>query len=244
MQILNPFGLLNNDLSKIVHVNEVDAGLNCNCYCPKCHSKLIAVHGAQKQWHFRHYNVEDCEGSFETAVHYLAKHVLVEKKEMRFPYLKVRTSRELWSLNTNPIMKETVFERKLVRFDDVEDEVWMDGYIPDIVASLSGIKYLIEIVVTHDVSPDKLEWIRKKNIGNVRVDFSWAGYGINKSIISQCLYEGRAVIYSPRFNIVEWVHHPHEADAQARVNEQFINSAQGALDKNEKPKQVQLKLDF
>ena len=174
----------------------------------------------------------------------MAKEVLVERKEMRFPHLKVRTSQELWGLNTNPILEETVFERKLVKFDFVEDEVWMDGYIPDISASISGNKYLIEIVVTHNLSHDKLEWIREQNKGTVRVNFSWAGYGINKSVIGKCLYEGRAVICSPKFNIVEWVYHPHEADAQARVNDQFLCGVKGESNKNQKSKHVQTKFDF
>lgn len=247
--MLNPFGLLNDNVSKLVRVDEVESGFGCNCFCPKCHAHLIAVHGTQKQWHFRHYNSEDCGGSFETAVHLLAKEVLVGRKAMRLPYLKVRTSRELWQDGTQPIHKETVVKRQLVRFDYVEDEVWMEGRIPDIVASKAGRKLLVEIVVTHDLCEDKIEWIRHRGLATVRVNLSWIGYGVDKSIIERCLYDGRAVNITPRFNIVNWVYHPREAEAQQRVNEQYLMSIKGGSFEQQKvkkaeSKEVQLKFKF
>ena len=39
----------------------------------------------------------------------------------------------------------------------------MDGIIPDIVAIKSGRKLLIEIIVTHDLSTEKIELIKKGN---------------------------------------------------------------------------------
>jgi len=127
--------------------------------------------------------------------------------------------------------------------------VWMEGRIPDIVASKAGRKLLVEIVVTHDLSEDKIEWIRHRGLATVRVNLSWIGYGVDKSIIERCLYDGRAVNITPRFNIVNWVYHPREAEAQQRVNEQYLMSIKGGSFEQQKvkkaeSKEVQLKLKF
>jgi hypothetical protein len=102
----------------------------------------------------------------------------------------------------------------------------MDGRIPDIVMSKRNRKLLVEIVVTHDLTCDKIQWIRDKDLATIRVDLSWVGYNVNRSTLAKCLRDGRAVNVTPRFNIVTWVHHPHLAAAQERVNAEYLRSIQ------------------
>jgi hypothetical protein len=233
--LLNPLGLLNNDPSTPVRVDEVPSGLACNCYCARCGAKFVAVHPETKQWHFRHHNAEDCGGSFETAVHFMAKAVLVQNKCLMLPYLKVRPARELWKVGTCVTQEETVVKQQVMRFDCVEDEVRMDGRVPDIVMWKGSRKLLVEIFVTHDLTEEKVQWIRENDLPTISVNLSWVHYDVNQSILAKCLREGRAVNVTPRFNIVSWVHHPRLAAAQSRVNEEYLRSIQGSAFNQEKP---------
>lgn len=226
MTLLNPLGLLNNDPATPVRVEDVASGLDCNCYCAYCGSPFVAVRGTRRQWHFRHHKANDCGRSFETAVHFMAKQVLVAEKRMMLPYLKVRPSRDLWQVGTFVSQEELVVKRQLTYFDRVEDEVRMDSRIPDIVAFKGDRKLLVEIVVTHDLTEDKIAWIRENDLATVRVNFSWMDYDVNLAALKKCLRDGRAVNCTPRFNIVTWVHHPSLAAAQVRVNEEYLSSIQ------------------
>jgi hypothetical protein len=224
MAILNPLGLLNNDPLTPVRVEDVESGLACNCYCAKCGAKFVAVQPQKRQWHFRHHNADDCGGSFETAVHLMAKQVLVKMKCLMLPYLKVMPSRELWKVGTYLTQEETLIERKRMQFDRVEDEVLMNGRIPDIVMWKATRKLLVEIVVTNPISQEKLDWIRQHDLATIQANLSWARYDISTTMIAQCLRDGRMVNCTPRKNIVHWVHHPWLAAAQTRVNDEYLKS--------------------
>jgi hypothetical protein len=224
MPLLNPLGLLNNDPTMPVRVEEVPSGLACNCYCAACSAQFVAVQGKQRRWHFRHHDAEDCGRSFETAVHLLAKQVLVEEKCLMLPYLKVRPSRELWQVGTFVTQEEWVVRRQLVQFDRVEEEVHMGECIPDIVAWKEDRKLLIEIVVTHDLTAEKIAWIQENDLATVRVEFSWLGYDVDRSLLKRCLRTGRAQNVTPQVNIVWWIHHPRLRAAQERVNAEYLQS--------------------
>jgi hypothetical protein len=229
MALLNPLGLLNNDRSMPVRVDKVPSGLACNCYCAKCGARFVAVHSRQRQWHFRHHDAEDCGGSYESAVHLMAKQVLVRDKCMTLPFLKVRPSSDLWRPGTCVTEEEFVVQRQLVTFDRVEDEVRMGERQSDVVAWKSGRRLLIEVFVTHDLSEEKIDWIRQNNFATVWVNLSWLGYDVDLSKIAKCLRDGRAVDCTPRFNIVRWIHHPRLAEVQVRVNEQYLSRIRSSM---------------
>jgi hypothetical protein len=103
----------------------------------------------------------------------------------------------------------------------------MDGRIPDIVMWKGSRKLLAEVVVTHDLTEEKMQWIRENDLPTIRVNLSWVGYNVNRNVLAKCLRDGRAVHVTPRFNIVSWAHHPWLAAAQLRVNDQYLGSMQG-----------------
>ncbi|MGE0374258.1 MAG: hypothetical protein AB7Q45_02495 [Planctomycetaceae bacterium] len=198
--------------------------------------------------YFRHHNCDDCGGSFETAVHLMAKQVLVQRKRLMLPYLKVRPARNLWKVGSFVTQEVLVTKRQLYQFDRAEDEVWMDGRTPDIVMWKGDRRLLVEIVVTHDICNEKLAWIRDNDFPAIRVNVSWARYDINLEVIWKALRDGRAVNTTPRFNIVSWVHHPREAEAQRQVDEEYLanlvfsEAMQDTLPETpETPKQLRLK---
>lgn len=189
MAIANPLGLRGNDPSQPVRVEAVANGLACDCYCAKCGGRFVAVQNA-KTPHFRHYNCDDCGGSFETAVHLLTKQVLAETKTLMLPYLKVRPDKRLWKVGSRVTQEICVVEQQCFRFDRVEDEVWMNGRIPDIVMWKGDRKLLVEIVVTHQICEEKLNWIRENNLSVVEVNMAWANYKIEKDGIRKALHDG------------------------------------------------------
>lgn len=69
-----PYGERNGAL---VHVSEVDRGLDCACVCPACGARLVARKGTKTAHHFAHYHQTDC--SPETLLHHLAKRLLMQR---------------------------------------------------------------------------------------------------------------------------------------------------------------------
>jgi hypothetical protein len=120
--------------------------------------------------------------------------------------------------------EELVVGRKLWHFESVKDEVWMDGRIPDIVLGIGERKLLVEIVVTHDITEEKLEWIREHDLATIRVDLAWADYDISENLLAKSLRDGRRVNTTLRTNIVHWVHHPRAKAAQERVDAEYLRS--------------------
>ena len=94
-----------NIANKLVHIDNVPNGLDCNCYCPYCHAQLVAKNnGKKKISHFAHYHAEDCGKAYETALHLLAKEILCERKVLMLPAYK------------------NVRESQLIVFDEIEIE--------------------------------------------------------------------------------------------------------------------------
>ena len=77
------FALLGNGVLR--HVDDVDNGLACDCFCPTCGSSLVAKHGSQTIHHFAHEGSSDCIGGVETALHLAAKEILTKERQMMLP---------------------------------------------------------------------------------------------------------------------------------------------------------------
>jgi len=224
----NPWGLLNDDPGSLVRVEDVPSGLACNCYCPTpgCGARFIAVHCTPpRQSHFRHYEADDCEASYESAVHLLAKQILQREKRIMLPYLDVRISRSIARVGTFGL-KERLVERQLFRFDRAELEVRMNERIPDILLwkrdnDGKDHRLLVEIVVTHDISEEKLQWIRENDLATIKVYLGGVDQAITEEDLGQVLLKGRAPWGG---NVVYWAHHPKLATMQRAVDEFYLES--------------------
>jgi hypothetical protein len=148
-----PFGLRDGN---VLHVGEVGKGLSCECLCPKCMARLVAVKGAKKQHHFRHYVEKDaCEGAFESAIHLAAKKVIADKQMLVLPeYIEVVESQNEEG-NFYDTSERVIEPATPVHFDKVDLEVAMDGIRPDVVGYCKGSSLAIEITYRHPVTPDK-----------------------------------------------------------------------------------------
>lgn len=146
---------------RLVYIDEVPNGNACGCRCPHCHGALIARNeGEISQHHFAHASGLDCEGGRETALHLLAKEIIVAHRQLMLPPYK------------------TVFRGKLQNFDEIEVETRNDA--TDIQPDLVGIcknktgertaRLLIEIRVHHAVDALKTDKIRKLQLPCVEID--------------------------------------------------------------------------
>ena len=62
---------------RLLTVAEVDSGLACDCVCPACKGLLVARKGRVRRHHFAHFEADPCAYGKETAVHLMAKEILL-----------------------------------------------------------------------------------------------------------------------------------------------------------------------
>lgn len=71
---------LNSD-NRLMYINDVPNGLECNCICPGCKEKLIAKNdGKVREHHFAHASNKECISGYQTMIHLLAKAIIVNKR--------------------------------------------------------------------------------------------------------------------------------------------------------------------
>ena len=174
------YGINKNEL---VHISKVVSGLNCNCVCPNpdCNGKLIARRGENNADHFAHYNLEDCGGAIESALHLLAKEIIRKSKIFKIPAL----------IGTDLISKRKahITQARTMKIDNVDLEVNYGNVRPDVVLTLNGKLIFVEIAVTHFVDEEKLKKIRELNIPLIEIDLSHLRNGFNKKELQATLID-------------------------------------------------------
>lgn len=143
---------------KLVHVDNVPNGLECNCICPNCKEKLLARHGDIREHGFAHHsetrraNLEIC---YMVILYKLAEHLLQIKKRIRVPaYYGIFKEKDIEFTN---VMVDSRYER--------EDKQ------PDVVATTKdGEQYLVEFSFKHKVQHKKE--IDYHNLSCIEIDLS------------------------------------------------------------------------
>lgn len=139
--------------NRLVHVDDVAKGNNCNCHCPNsnCKSPLCAKNAGQvRVHHFAHAHGHECEGAYESQLHLLAKEVLQEAGRIMLPR-----------------SNECKFPSGVISIRNVEIEKWDDRYgiRPDAEGIMeNGERLLIEFYVTHKVDSEKRKIILDNNL--------------------------------------------------------------------------------
>lgn len=160
---------------KVVHVSELEPserGLACGCVCPHCKDRLQARLGSVRIHHFAHNSGRSCDGNRETALHALAKEVLLEHDRFMVPSAEV-----FWQDR-----HKTVAEAQYVAYQSVEVEKSFDGFRPDAVLVRPGDKkpLLVEVAVTHFADDEKVARLKELGYPCVEVDLSGAGLDFQK----------------------------------------------------------------
>lgn len=204
------------------HINEVASGFACNCYCPHCNARLIAINskpeGESKAHHFAHERGSDCIWSDESSLHKLAKEVLAEEQKIMLPVLQ-------GELNA-----------KQLEFDSVEQEARDagTGLIPDCVCYYGGQKLWVEFKRTHEVDTKKAEKICNAKIDCIEIDLNVCE--INKEAVRKFIVEESSdriwVFNSKTQQTKTWKECGIRKDAEYSVHEYIQIERHIAFDEN------------
>ena len=154
---------------------DVENGLSCGCICPGCGSRLLAKNrGSKTRPHFAHFDGKEDRRCFETAIHKMAKQVLLGEHEILLPSWSRTASAK--DIDGRVHEQQVVREARVWRFDNSADEVWMHGVRPDIVLrsgiSPNELTLLVEIRVSHAVTDDKAMLIKARGWAMMEIDLS------------------------------------------------------------------------
>lgn len=165
MEKLLKYGLRFEELK---HISEVENGLDCNCVCPCCKYPLVAKNNPnnKKAGHFAHHSGKECEGAFETALHLLAKEILMKTKRLKTPE---------YHYDYNPTNEKSVFKpsRELI-FDKIilekAVEIIGEKIIPDAIGEIRGKQVYIEFANTHFIDDNKKYKLKESGMACIEID--------------------------------------------------------------------------
>lgn len=166
---------------RLVSVTSVPLGATCNCVCPKCGDPVVAKNrdfaSRVTQMHFSHAKNAECavrggETAPETALHLLAKDILVDGLRIAIPGLLLF-----------PEAKQTEFRQlfpaKRIKFRSATKEPWRPAVQSglDMRPDVSGItekgqEIHVEFRVAHPVPPEKSDAAQKEQRWMVEIDLA------------------------------------------------------------------------
>ena len=158
--------------NQLVHIDDVENGSACNCYCPHCKKPLYAKNGGEiREHHFAHYKGNECEHAYETTLHMLAKEIIMEEKCIMLPPSDDKS-----------------FPSGLVKLNNLKKEQWDNvyGIRPDIDGIMeNGERLIIEFFVSHKVQPKKIDTIVNNNLKCIEIELNF--FKMDKSSIREFL---------------------------------------------------------
>lgn len=165
MKELLAYGLY---VDKLKHISEVENGLACNCVCPNCKCQLVAKNNPlnKKVGHFAHHSGKECEGAIETALHLLAKSILLKTKKLTTP--KYHFDYDL--ANRKSIFRpsqDLSFEKILL---EKSVDINRDKIIPDVIGELKGKQVYIEFANTHFIDDSKKTKLKNSGVVCIEID--------------------------------------------------------------------------
>jgi len=192
---------------EVLHIDSAKNGMRCECTCLGCGTRLMAVQGAKRDWHFRHANDDStCEGRQETALHRYAKQLVAECKQLTLPEVQVaghtlRPPRDVsgWKSST----QEHSFHG-----------LWLDVLLHDGLRDLA-----VEIAVTHRSDRQKLERLRQMDMMAVEIKLPRDALSLSKEKLDRLILTS-----AERY----WLSHPMYRHAPALKK---LNALRERLDK-------------
>ena len=172
------YGLLD---GKLVHINEVEKGLACNCLCPHCKTQLVAKKGEHNKQHFAHYKLADCNHGTETALHLMAKSIIEQTRKIFVPYIP-RNEYDFDKRGKVYVFEKAVLEKQLS--DSVRGDVVLyteKGYLN------------VEIKVTHGVDIKKKIELFNAGIPTIEVDLSDIKSSFTPELVEQRILSEEAI---------------------------------------------------
>lgn len=154
----------------IVSIDDVENGKRCNCICPECFSPLVAKNkGKIKTHHFAHALESVCSGGIESALHLLAKDLLLKTKQIFIPDFKYYF--EEFRVEKVLIKSNRVFTFETVKLEEkisIENET----IIVDALCITDNKQLIIEFAKTHFIDEAKKEKLKKLGIACLEIPIS------------------------------------------------------------------------
>ncbi len=155
----------------LVHVGAVPNGKACGCICPECSDDLIARNnGAKRAAHFSHSSGADCASGYETSLHLAGKEALLRLKRLALP--EYRQTVSIKASDGSLLSDVARLPAAIGMAEQAWEEVWQEGFRPDVVFQAGDQQLFIEIKVSHAVDEAKLAKIRAKGISAIEIDLS------------------------------------------------------------------------
>lgn len=158
---------------QVVHVRDAGNGRGCGLSCPACGEPLMARQGRKREWHFSHLADSDCAGGGESALHQLAKEILVEAcaqgRTLRLPgWMGVLRLASAECKEANLGICDPRLEERLPcgRIADASVRL-ADPEIPE-----EWRRLLVEIRVSHAVDESKAVDLAKESRSCIEIDLS------------------------------------------------------------------------
>ena len=143
---------------QIITITEAERGLQCNCTCMACGSRLIAKKGARHAHHFAHYKGQACEHGLETALHRRIKTLFEQRRSINLPPIRLHRQ------------KGAYLPAKRFQYSAVEEERKLGRLQPDLLLRAGNKVLLVEIAVTHRSPPEKLVKLRRLGYAAIEID--------------------------------------------------------------------------
>lgn len=185
--------------------------------CAACRSPLVLKQGEVRSWHFSHRPGTDCKSGFETALHLLAKQILLECRQLRAPALVCRDDSSLRE-------DITVCEEQTICWHAAgKAEKWVDGIRPDFVADYGDQLLIIEVVVTNEPDPHKLAQLERIGMPALEINLSHVDREITVEALSHQIID---TVIGKR-----WLFYPGWTEAlsilETRLKEEEAEAATG-----------------
>lgn len=151
------WGLLD---GKLVHVGDVENGLSCHCRCPECHGILVAKQGTGlRRPHFAHHAdaTAACNNAQESALHRLAKEMLLASDRVNLPKAQDAETREV------------IDSAGYVSYTNPRAEVPEGELRPDVLVDTKWGLLRLEIFVSHRVDHRRLRKIQRADSPTVEI---------------------------------------------------------------------------
>lgn len=137
--------------NRTFHIDEVFKKLKQTFMCNECGSSLIPVKtdARGKDWHFRHAANSDLNKCRQTGLHDFVQQLLLDNSLI------------------------TIAKGRRIEFTERKKEQWLERlFRSDVSGLFENILLHFEIVVTHDLSDEKLNYLIRNKIRFVRIDLS------------------------------------------------------------------------
>lgn len=152
------FSWAENADGRMVHIDSVPRGIQCGCTCPRCHERLLARHGEEREHGFAHYS--DTRGANLKICYMVILYKLAEQI--------VQTRKRIHAPSYYGIFKESDIEFVDVKIDSRYERADKQ---PDVIATTKeGKRYLIEFVFRYKVQHKQA--IDYKNLTCLEIDLS------------------------------------------------------------------------